>query len=363
MESKRLGKTLEAYRNASVSKKTAKQLSSRLASSRKWPRKSKSSDEDIQKQDDPIGSGKVTCSALNVRNGAGTNYDRIGGLTNGKGFQVYEEKDGWLKIKYGTGFGWISKKYTDYKTPEPPKPPFTPYEVEVTDSDGLNVRDVPGNGGTPAEGSTVLGVLTIGTVVKVLEEKNGWFRIEYEGKEGWICGDFVAKYDPGSNPEVSTDGVPLYSQGDSRWSGDYMGKSGCTIGQIGCAMTSTTMALNKISGQSFTPKDMNNYLNNQPYGYTSDGDIYWNTAAQYVKKSYTNKAYSKTNVDAELNAGRPVVISVKNAGHWVCVAGRKSDGSYTIHDPAGGKVLSGSWAGDHIKVSGYNAGYDLCTFG
>ncbi len=356
MESKRLGKTLEAYRNASASKKTAKQLSSRLASSRKWPRKSKSSDEDIQKQDDPIGSGKVTCSALNVRNGAGTSYERIGGLTNGKSFEVYEEKDGWLKIKYGTGFGWIAKKYTDYKTP------FKSYQVEVTSDDGLNVRDIPGNGENPAEGSNIIGFLTYGTVVTVLEEKNGWFRIEYEGKEGWICGEYVAKYDPGSNPGVSASGVPLYSQVDPKWSGDYMGYSGCTIGEIGCAMTSTTMALNKISGKSFTPKDMNNYLNSVG-GYTGDGSIYWNTAAQYVGKSYTGREYSKAVVDNELNSGRPVVISVNYNGHWVCVAGRKSDGSYIIHDPSGGKVLSGSWAVNYLKVSGYAEGSYITTFG
>ncbi|MBQ9818521.1 MAG: SH3 domain-containing protein [Proteobacteria bacterium] len=355
-KSARLGKALAAYRGSSASK----HMASKLAAARK--RSADASDGNVQKQDDPIGTGKVTCSSLNVRSGAGTNFDRIGGLTNGKSFEVYEEKDGWLKIPYGTSYGWISKKYTDYKTPEPPKPTFTPYQVSVTATDGLRVRNVPGNGGTPADGSTIYGTLSYGTVVTVLEEKNGWFRIEYNGKEGWICGLYVEKYNPGSTTEVSTNGVPLFAQGDSRWGGDYMGKSGKTIKQIGCAMTSTTMALNKTSGKSFTPKDMNKYLNNNG-GYTSGGAIYWGTAAKYVNKSYTAKSYTKGNVDGELNAGRPVVISVKSEGHWVCVAGRKSDGTYIIHDPAGGKVLSGSWSSSYIKVSGYTKGTCLRTFG
>ncbi len=329
-----------------------------------------SGNENVQKQADPIGSGKVTCNSLNVRSGAGVNFERIGGLSNGKSFQVYEEKDGWLKIQYGSAYGWISKQYTDYKSPEPPvtQPPassFKPYQVEVTATDGLRVRNVPGNGGTPASGSTIYGVLSYGTVVTVLDEKNGWFKIDYNGKEGWICGDFVSKYTPGSSgstTEVSTNGVPLFAQGDSRWGSDWMGSSGKTIHQIGCAMTSTTMALNKTSGKSFTPKDMNKYLNSHG-GYTSGGAIYWGTAAAYVGKSYTAKSYTKANVDGELNAGRPVVVSVKSEGHWVCVAGRKSDGTYIIHDPAGGKVLSGSWAGSYVKVSGYTAGSNLRTFG
>ena len=126
-------------------------------------------------------------------------------------------------------------------------------------------------------------------------------------------------------------------------------------------MTSTTMALNKTSGKSFTPKDMNTYLNGHG-GYTDGGAIYWGKAAEYVSKAYTGKAYTKANVDGELNAGRPVVISVKSGGHWVCVAGRQADGSYIIHDPAGGKVLNAKWNNSYIKVDGYAAGSHLRTF-
>ncbi len=367
METKsRLKTTLASSRTAATPKISSRLASTRLTSPQKAAANT-GTDSNIQKQSDPIGSGSVTCNSLNVRSGAGTTYARIGGLTKGMTFQVYEEKDGWLKIKYNSDYGWISKAYTDYKTPEPTvtTPAFSPYQVQITATSGLRVRDVPGNGENPASGSNIYGTLSYGDVVTVLDEKNGWFKIEYQGKEGWICGTYVTKYDPGSSTggsAVSTDGVPLYAQGDSRWGGDYMGSSGKTIKQIGCAMTSTTMALNKTAGKSFTPKDMNNYLNKNG-GYTSGGAIYWGTAAKYVSKSYTAKSYTKANVDGELNAGRPVVVSVKSEGHWVCVAGRKSDGSYIIHDPAGGKILGGTWSSSYIKVDGYAAGTCLRTFG
>ena len=231
----------------------------------------------------------VNCDVLNVRNGAGVSHSKIGSVTRGTELTVTGESNGWLKIKYGSGTGWVSKDYTTTKKPS---------------TGGGNA----GGGGA-----------------------------------------------------VSASGVPLYAQGDSKWGSDLMGKSGKTIRQIGCAMTSTTMALNKTSGKSFTPKQMNTYLNGHG-GYTSGGAIYWGTAAGYVSKAYTAKSYTKGNVDGELNAGRPVVISVKSEGHWVCVAGRNADGTYVIHDPAGGKVLNGKWNSSYIKVDGYAAGKCLRTF-
>lgn len=316
----------------------------------------------VEKQADPIGSGKVTCSALNVRQGAGTNTPRIGGLTKGKSFQVYEEKDGWLKIAYGSDYGWISKQYTDYKTPEPPKPAFEPYDVQVTANDGLRVRDIPGNGGDPDPNSGILGLLNYGTVVKVTDEKNGWFKISYDGKDGWICGDFVRKYDPSSTGAVSTNGVPLYCQGDSRWGSRGLGTGGNTIRSAGCAMCSTAMCLSKIAGREIPPDELDQYLDTHN-GYSGD-NIYWAKAASYIgyTASSTGMSGNKGTIDSGLEAGRPCVISVKNGGHYVCVAGKNSDGSYIIHDPGDGSIRSGSWNGSVIMVNGYTAGSQLVYF-
>ena len=53
---------------------------------------------------------KVSISNLNIRTGPGTNYPTTGKYT-GKGiYTIVEEKDGWGKLKSGTG--WISLAYT-----------------------------------------------------------------------------------------------------------------------------------------------------------------------------------------------------------------------------------------------------------
>lgn len=155
-------------------------------------------DRKVEAQDAPKGTAQVTCSALNVRSEPGTDKQRIGGLLRGQTFSYYEEKDGWLKIAYGTGVGWVSAQYTSYEAekptePEKPEPGFTPFDVIVTASAGLNVRDMPGSGTTPASGSKVLGTLTSGTRVTVTGEQEGWYKIDYNGKEGWCCAAFTEK--------------------------------------------------------------------------------------------------------------------------------------------------------------------------
>ena len=197
----------------------------------------------IVKQDDPIGTATVTCGALNVRDGAGTNYPRIGGLTQGKTVNVYEEKDGWIRIGYGTGYGWVCAQYTTYK-PKTDTKPETPgtetpgtetpgtetpgtetpgtetpgttssssFQVRVTPSDGLNVRTGPGTG------YDRIGGLTQGTVVTVIDEKDGWYKIEYEGSTGWVCAEYTEKVGS-STTEPSNPGTGENSGGESSSTG------------------------------------------------------------------------------------------------------------------------------------------------
>lgn len=87
------------------------------------------------KQEDSIGVATVTSSAINVRSGSGTNYPRIGGLTKGKSVAIYQEKNGWLKIKYNSDYGWINKTYTNYKNMSSTK------YMEVSES-SINLREL-----------------------------------------------------------------------------------------------------------------------------------------------------------------------------------------------------------------------------
>ena len=161
----------------------------------------------LVKMSDPIGRATVTCGSLNVRSGGDVSCSRIGGLTQGKTVEVYEEKDGWLKIGYGTGYGWICQKYTDYKSstttepgpttpeqPEQPGPTNDSFQIRVT-GDSVYVRT------GPSTDYEILGVAHAGDTFTATEvASNGWFKIDYNGQEGWISGKFSEKVD-GSTPQ------------------------------------------------------------------------------------------------------------------------------------------------------------------
>ena len=52
--------------------------------------------------------------SLNVRKGAGINYDKIGSLKDGTKVTIVAEcSNGWLKIKFNDGYGYVNKSYVD----------------------------------------------------------------------------------------------------------------------------------------------------------------------------------------------------------------------------------------------------------
>lgn len=66
-------------------------------------------------------------------------------------------------------------------------PTFVAYTGKVTSESGLNVRT--GNN----IGYKKIGVLKLNQTVTILEEKSGWGRINYNGKDGWCCLNWIKK--------------------------------------------------------------------------------------------------------------------------------------------------------------------------
>ncbi|TQO56618.1 SH3 domain-containing protein, partial [Paraclostridium bifermentans] len=52
-------------------------------------------------------TGVVTATSLNVRSGYGSSYSKIGTLSNGAKVEIVESKNGWHKIKYNGGYGYV----------------------------------------------------------------------------------------------------------------------------------------------------------------------------------------------------------------------------------------------------------------
>lgn len=134
---------------------------------------------------------KVTVSVneLNIRQGPGTNYAAAGQLNKGDQVTISETAVNgeytWGKF-YG---GWIRLDYTDYQAPveedkSEPEVPAKSVTGTVNVSDALRVRS------GPSTAYSVVGTLSKGTRVEILEQKivgamrwgkisNGWISLDY----------------------------------------------------------------------------------------------------------------------------------------------------------------------------------------
>ncbi|WP_249727788.1 SH3 domain-containing protein, partial [Bacillus paralicheniformis] len=57
----------------------------------------------------------------------------------------------------------------------------------------------------PAAYHSVIGGVLNGTALNVVGSENGWFKVNYEGKTGFVSGEFVSK-SGATNNNVSTGG-------------------------------------------------------------------------------------------------------------------------------------------------------------
>ena len=136
--------------------------------------------------------------------------------------------------------------------------------------------------------------------------------------------------------------VPIFAQGDPRWKDDLLGPTEATLHAEGCAVASAAMVL-AYYGVDTDPGRLNAFLKEIEGGYTEQGWIYWEKAAEIDPDGRTEKAYeddpSYARIDWNLLQGNPVIVRLKlpNNNHFVVIAGK--DGfEYLVADPgAGGK--------------------------
>lgn len=139
-------------------------------------------------------TGIVTAKTpLNIRRGAGTEFNVLAKAAAGSKLTVIKSQGNWYNVKLSTGIsGWALSSYvklentvnkTNPKTEVSSNTPKTG-KVKAT---LLNVRSGPG---------TTYSLVTkaaSGTQVKLLESKNGWFKIKLaDNKIGWVLQSYIA---------------------------------------------------------------------------------------------------------------------------------------------------------------------------
>lgn len=171
-----------------------------------------------------FGSGEVTGNYVRLRSGAGTNSSIITTLNKGTDLKVTGAVGSWYAVTVNGKSGYISSDYVKFTTasaqqpsptptPTPTPAPSTPtvtaegYAATVI---GTSVRLRTGAG-------TSYGIIcscSKGAAVTVLSSENGWYKLSYNGKVGYMSGDYVRitpkeSYSAAKSASLNANGVNL----------------------------------------------------------------------------------------------------------------------------------------------------------
>lgn len=129
---------------------------------------------------------KVTGDKVNLRKGPGTNYAKAGEVRAGVILPVLKKSNDWYLVDApGVGQAWIAGWLTALQNePAEGKSPSSPQHVKIK-TVVLNVRSGPG---------TNYGLVTkigLNEIHPVLEQSNGWYKIQVGNTPGWVSGDYV----------------------------------------------------------------------------------------------------------------------------------------------------------------------------
>jgi N-acetylmuramoyl-L-alanine amidase len=121
----------------------------------------------------------VTAKQVNVRQGPGELYHVVMKVDQGETYRVVREKAGWVKLEIKQNqTGWVAQQYIAYVRKQ-----------VVATEDRLRVRTVPSLNGK------VVGYLSQGQAVEVIEKENDWEKVVTPSFIGWVSSAYLASND------------------------------------------------------------------------------------------------------------------------------------------------------------------------
>ncbi len=143
----------------------------------------------------------VTASKLNVRSIPSTKGSLLGTLRAGESIQVVSDTGTWAQIQFKGKPAYVSKAYLKKQT----EPAASIKSKTGTTTANLNIRQSPSTSGKP------LVTLKRGTVLQILQEKNGWFQVQSGSYRGWVHSGYVS-VSSAVQPAVSAPQQPVPQQ-------------------------------------------------------------------------------------------------------------------------------------------------------
>ena len=139
-------------------------------------------------------AGTVKCSSsVNLRSAANTSSSSLAELKNGTAVTVVSTANGWCKVTCSGKTGYIKQDYVSTTgSVSNNTSASTGTAAVVKCSSTVNFRS------SASTSSTVLGELKNGTAVTVLSTSNGWSKVSYAGKTGYISADYLVTASSGT---------------------------------------------------------------------------------------------------------------------------------------------------------------------
>ena len=294
----------------------------------------------------------VTASSLNFRTGPSTSYSIINVLMNGQKVEYISTSGSWLKVKYNGVTGYVHGDYVTKGTTDNSTTGTTKY---VSASVGLNVRSGAGTS------YSKLGKLEYKEKVTVLSTSNGWSKINYNGKTGYVDSSYLKSTVPGStndNTNNETTGTTKYVNTTSGL--NVRSGAGTSYSKLGkleykekVTVLSTSNGWSKINYNGKTGYVDSSYLQNTVPG--SNGNNANNHNNTVSTKANEVIAYAKTLL------GKPYVWGAQGPNSFDC-----SGFTYYVFKNKAGIVLprtssAQSKYGTYVSKSNLKAG-DLVFF-
>ena len=139
-------------------------------------------------------SSYVIANRVNFRSGPSTSYSVIGKLSNGDKVEVISTSNGWSKIKYNGKTGYVSSQYLSSSA----APESTTTTTKYVNTLSLNVRS------GPSTSYSVIGKVSEGDKVEVISTSNGWSKIKYNGKTGYVSSQYLSSSVSDSSTSTSS---------------------------------------------------------------------------------------------------------------------------------------------------------------
>ena len=138
-------------------------------------------------------------------------------------------------------------------------------------------------------------------------------------------------------------GGPIFLQGDPRWGDEKLGPTEDSMRAVGCAIASAAMVLASY-GIDTDPGRLNRFLTLLDGGYTPQGWVYWEKAAEIdsaltadLLPHYEDKP-SHFLIDWNLLHGNPVIVRLRypnGVTHFLVICGKRGF-DYLVRDPGSG---------------------------